>query len=411
MSVAVEYRPFRDADREAGYVQASRAFLARLQPWDEVKDLPTTPLEDSVGAFAADGSLLAQAWWWRVDQFFGERPVPIAAIARVTVAATARRRGVGSEVMTRALRNAREQGAAMATLYATLPGFYRRHGFEVAGLHTDRTISTEMLATIDRDVEGVTVHQVEVGAEGVRSRVADMYADLAPRQAGHLGHGGSRDAWLWSTHARGRHDVFIAVDDAGQDGGYLIVHREDVTAHDPVNFYTLEVQDVQARDEQALRALWGVVAGFAPLLRDVGYVTGAVDPLTLLVGRRGTVTAAGAVDRWMSRVLDPVAAVDARGFGVGIDLTIPLTIVDETPLGGSGMHGVLEVSAGQGRLTPSGPDADAVLLDIGAFSSMFTGHASASMLASLGRATGDRETIAALDTAFAGPSPWMIDFF
>jgi predicted acetyltransferase len=51
-------------------------------------------------------------------------------------------------------------------------------------------------------------------------------------------------------------------------------------------------------------------------------------------------------------------------------------------------------------------------VDVGALAAWFTGYRSATSLAAYGRVTGaDRTTLAALDAATTGPTPWVRAFF
>ena len=62
---------------------------------------------------------------------------------------------------------------------------------------------------------------------------------------------------------------------------------------------------------------------------------------------------------------------------------------------------------GSSAAAASGP-----LLAIGAFSSLYTGWASTETLRRAGKLAGGSDAqCAALDAAFAGPTPWMVDEF
>jgi predicted acetyltransferase len=70
----------------------------------------------------------------------------------------------------------------------------------------------------------------------------------------------------------------------------------------------------------------------------------------------------------------------------------------------------LRVRDGRGQLEPGGRGGPT--LAIGAFSSLYTGWASAEMLRRAGKLEGGSEgQLTALDAAFAGPTPWMVDEF
>jgi predicted acetyltransferase len=70
----------------------------------------------------------------------------------------------------------------------------------------------------------------------------------------------------------------------------------------------------------------------------------------------------------------------------------------------------LEVDDGKAALERGG-DGD-VEMGIGAFSSLYTGYATVRSLASAGLLRGASERdLDALHAAFAGPTPWMPDFY
>ena len=66
------------------------------------------------------------------------------------------------------------------------------------------------------------------------------------------------------------------------------------------------------------------------------------------------------------------------------------------------------MSKGEGRLEPGGEGR--VAMGLGAFASLYSGWASCAALARTGLLRGGSQADrAALDAAFGGPSPWMLD--
>src|SRR5690606_6781083 len=108
--------------------------------------------------------------------------------------------------------------------------------------------------------------------------------------------------------------------------------------------------------------------------------------------------------RWMSRLVDPAAAVAARGWPSHLRLTCELDLVDPVWPDRGGPW-TLELAAGDGTLTRGG--SGRLRVDVGALATWFTGYQSATRLARYGRLTGaDATTLASLDAATAGPTPW-----
>ena len=102
-------------------------------------------------------------------------------------------------------------------------------------------------------------------------------------------------------------------------------------------------------------------------------------------------------------------AVAARGFAQGLDVEVPIALRDATFPQNDGAF-VLRVRNGQGELIRGG--SGDVRLPIGGFASLYTGWASTAMLRRAGRLAGGSDVhCAALDAAFAGPTPWLVDEF
>ncbi len=107
----------------------------------------------------------------------------------------------------------------------------------------------------------------------------------------------------------------------------------------------------------------------------------------------------------MTRVIDAVGAVSNRGFAAGVEARVDVELRDPLVAGNDGRF-TLTVSKGRGHLEPGG--GGGVAMDIGAFSSLYTGWATTSLLARSGLLEGgSAEERASLDAVFAGPTPWI----
>jgi predicted acetyltransferase len=113
--------------------------------------------------------------------------------------------------------------------------------------------------------------------------------------------------------------------------------------------------------------------------------------------------------RWMTRVVDAPGAIAARGFAPGLCGSVDLRVVDQQCDWNDGRWRFV-VDDGDARLEHGG--AGDVELGIAALSALYTGYVPARTLAAAGRLHGGTErAIALLDAAFAGPTPWMPDFY
>ena len=104
---------------------------------------------------------------------------------------------------------------------------------------------------------------------------------------------------------------------------------------------------------------------------------------------------------WMLRVLDPAAAVAARGWAADVDVSFVL--VD--PQRGDTAHRLV-VEGGQGRLEPADPTGPR--LHVRGLALLLAGAAGTARVRALGLLDGD---LPGLDPACAGPVPDLLDYF
>ena len=161
------------------------------------------------------------------------------------------------------------------------------------------------------------------------------------------------------------------------------------------------------RTRDAGLALWRLLASWSTQVEKVFTVGPVEDPACLILPEQVSKTVEEL--RWMLRVVDAEAAIDARGFPTGLTLEVPFEL-DDTELAANAGRFVLRVDKGRGMLEPGGPGGAA--LAVGAFSSLYAGFSSTADLARAGQlAGGSEEHRAGLDAAFAGPTPALLDEF
>jgi predicted acetyltransferase len=144
----------------------------------------------------------------------------------------------------------------------------------------------------------------------------------------------------------------------------------------------------------ALRSLLAGLAGWEGVVDTVTW-RGRTDDLALALDR--SLPPPSEVQPWMLRVLDPVAAVAARGFGPG-EARVPFAV--------DGVGYLLEVADGRGRLTPTAADGLPVVTAQG-LALLYAGMAQGRLL----RAGLLDRPAPALEAAFAGPVPEILDYF
>ena len=353
-----------------------------------------------VGTFEGD-RLVALTGGLDFGQYFGGRSVPMGGLSSVSVAPDRRGRGLAKQVIREVLRAMRERGEVISSLYPATTSLYRGLGWEVAGTTLVRRVAPATVQALPAPDAG------RLRPAGVDEIVAlrACYEQLARGVNGFVDR--SENWWGRLAHAWKDRRVYVAEGDRGEVEGYLVYRQIDGEHSAFGGAWVLGVDDVVANTRDAALALWRLLGSWASQAQQIIYRGTAEDPLLLLLPEQSLEVVAEV--RWMTRMVDAVGAVDARGFSPGVEVEVHVALRDPELSDNDGRF-VLTVSEGRGRLEPGG--SGAVTLDVGPFSALYTGWASTSLLARAGRiAGGTREDRAALDAAFGGPVPWMLDEF
>jgi predicted acetyltransferase len=111
---------------------------------------------------------------------------------------------------------------------------------------------------------------------------------------------------------------------------------------------------------------------------------------------------------WMLRILDPRAALEARGYPLGLSAELHFEIQDATLPENDGRF-VLEIAEGAGRVRPGGQGH--LRADIRGLAAIYGGWSTPQAARGLGLLDGAEEMLQRAAAAFAGPIPWMTDMF
>ena len=148
------------------------------------------------------------------------------------------------------------------------------------------------------------------------------------------------------------------------------------------------------------------LADDASMASEFSWFTAPDHPLQLLLPEQSIRVRVENV--WMLRILDVAAALQARGWPAGLRGELHLEIEDELLPENAGRW-VLEVADGQARVRRGGEGH--LRGHIRALASLYSGHRSASELASVGWVTGSSASINTADALFAARMPSMPDMF
>lgn len=296
------------------------------------------------------------------------------ALGGVTVAATHRRRGLLTGMITASMRAAKERGDALGVLIPAEYPIYGRFGYAPA----TRTVTYRYLprARGAVPVGGVagTVRHVEAADMG---EIADaVFTAARRRRPGQVDR--RHPYWPRTFGLDGRSippgsEKTWAVHD-GPDGPDGLLSWRATSGFDITEPWSgaLRVFDLVAATDDAYRDLWAYLAGI-DLVGEIEITERPVDePVRLLLPDARTLRQQAVTDFLWLRLLDVPAALSARGYATDGELV--LDVVDDD-LGGYGAGRVQLVASGDDvTCTPTQRPADLRLSQRALASSYLGGH-------------------------------------
>jgi predicted acetyltransferase len=357
--------------------------------------------ERVLGAFEGE-RLVGVAEVLPFGQFFGGCAVAMGGLSGVSVAPDWRGSGLAKRLCTACLETMRERGEVISSLYPGTTSLYRGLGWELAGSVAVRKIAPRSLLALPRTERGRTRPMTSADVDSVRA----CYWRLAQPTNGCLDRAGP----LWERLEAAWEDRsgFVFEGEAGRVAGYVVYHQIDGEYSHLGGEFGIVLDEMVATTRDAAVALWRLLGSWGSQADQVVFRGAVEEPALLLLPEQESSTLADF--RWMTRVVDAVGAVASRGFPHGLKIEVPLSLSDPI-LGANQGDYVLSVQKGRGELARTGVGSGPVF-GIGAFSSLYTGWATTARLGAAGLlAGGTSEQRAALDAAFGGPTPWMLDEF
>jgi predicted acetyltransferase len=332
-----------------------------------------------------------------MGHWFGGKSVRCVGITTVAVEPELRSRGIAAEMMRTALEEVRREGAALSSLYPTTFPVYRAAGYETAG---------------NRFVYRIVLSSLGVGAREPDMRVAIRPEDPAALRALYDGrarrHSGfiDRTQYFWQRLLvpLGEEARTLLVDgDAGPEGYAILGYRPTPS---PLAPNELTVRDAVARTPAAARRILRLLADHRSVARTATLASGPGDPL-LLVAREERLEVAE-VQRWMLRVVDVRAALEARGWSPCVRGEVHFDVRDAL-LRENARRWVLEVAGGRAEVREGG--SGAVPIDVRGLAALYSGFLPAEELRVAGLCDGPDADLAVASALFAGPTPWAPDMF
>ncbi|MBL8850750.1 MAG: GNAT family N-acetyltransferase [Planctomycetaceae bacterium] len=332
---------------------------------------------------------------YRMGQWFGGRCVPCGGLAGVAIAPEFRQRGGAKRMLTGTLRELREQGVPLAALYASSQAVYRGVGFEQSGSRCQYELSLRHVGLSDRTL---TARRVALADP---APFADIHHQRALRENGHL----ERTPGLWErllVKLPADTQYGYVVEEQGRPAGYVIYYLDDAGPNEPTKIF---IRDWCALTPGAAVRLWTLIADHSSIVESVHWYGPANDPMLAYVAE--CKPSMMKLQRWMLRVLDVPAALAQRGYP-GVTGDLHLEVSDPVFVENQGRF-VLSVKDGTASVEPGGRGE--LQCTARGLAPLYTGMFSAATLVQLGWLSGTPEALATATRVFAGPEPWMPEYF
>jgi len=360
----------------------------RMQRFIETLD------KDRTLAAFVDGRVAAVSRMRPFGMYFGGRPVPMGGFSPVGAAPEFRGQGLATAVTVGQFADLRDRGEVLSALFPASTRLYRGTGFEVAGLWSLLKLPARALRDIP--AAGPTAAPARQATKDDIPAIKALYAEVARTRNGHLAR---PDVW-WDRIFEDWDKLHVYV---VEGEGYVRYEHQSRAGWG----YVVAVDELVATTPEAARTLWRLVASSATQSPDV-LLNGPIEHPLLLVLPEQDIALEESL-RWMLRLVDAPGAIAARGWPAGVQIDVELDLADVHCDWNRGAWRLI-VEDGEGRMERGG--SGKVGLAVNGFAALYSGYASPWTLAESGLLTGaDEATLAALAAAFAGPMPWMPDFF
>jgi len=411
----LQFRAAAEADLERLLEIHSVAYPDARAADERTRNFTANPLgrlEDLVVAVRGD-EIVAHAFLFPMETWFGGRLVPTGSIASVAVAPEARGQGIATALLTHLHAQSDARGDGFTMLYPYRQAFYRRRGY---GPSTSRRRLLFDPAAVPRTWQ-------QQGAVRIRRARAGEHEAL---RAAYERHARTASGWsrrtdaFWTRHfARERRQFLVASRGEGADvAGYVAFEIVQDEAHAAQTVYVDEL--VSAGDDAVRRALVGALGALRDQVAVIEMEVAADDPLDVGlvdadVRRFGTARVeheiGGVVAGPMVRIEDPTRAFEARGYlGEGA-FDVAVHADEGFPSSAEEMALSVRVTGGRAEVSAARAASSALRTTRGGLASMLYGGVRVTDAVRMVLAAADAKTAAHADAVLALPAVAPVDPF
>jgi predicted acetyltransferase len=345
-----------------------------------------------------EGDVLGGLVFYDMGQYFGGRPVRTWGVAGVAVRPELRAGGLGRELLQAHLNEHFENGPPISTLYPAAPKLYRGFGWEYGG---SRISYVARLAELPQH-ETCVVFRPAVDADA--ELIAGLYARRVKDENGCL----DRSEGIWKRLRRTPDGnplfAYIAERDGVPEGYVLYTQRRESV--DTFRFNIL-CKDVVCLTLEAAQALVAFFARHRSVANHWHFLAAPHDPLLLHTLVIADVQVQQRLD-WMLRIVRVKDALELRGYSPLVTAGASISVRDAALPGNQG-NWTLALEGGEMRVKRGGKGGPKI--DVRGLAALYASRMTPSNLRAAGMLEGSEKHDKALAAMFAGPQPWMPDFF
>jgi predicted acetyltransferase len=325
-----------------------------------------------------------------MGQWFGGRSVPMVGIGGVGIDPQERASGLASALMRSVVSELHTGGYALSALYPATVPVYRRVGYELAGTYVTYTIDTHKIDVRDRALDLALCDPIDPDTftpiYNARARITNANLDRSEKFWKRITDNPKGDVHAYTLGGEG-YVVFKQA--SAKDWGY-----------------DLELRDVVALTPAAARRLWTFFADHRSFTPKIRWIGAPGDPLTYQLREQDWDVEKNWT--WMLRIVDVERALSERGYPAGLEAEVHFAVADDV-LPANNAPFVLRVSDGKAEVTRGGRGS--VKIDVRGLAPLYTGFLGAEQLRATGYIDGLDNEMALATSIFAGPAPWLADFF
>ncbi len=333
-------------------------------------------------------------------QFFLSGELSGLGIAGVGVPPEHRGKGSGKKLMHACMKEAREEGTLVSTLYPATRTVYRGANYEMAGYHQKILLDPMNIPT---RFEGAKLPIHRATADDY-PRLQELQVETIRHQHGDIRRGDYVWQRIWDPkYGAGDPEVFYFGPKDAPEGYVVLLHGRD-----PSTFkYPVVAVDLVTSTVQCAKTILSLFASMRSIVKSIGWTTGPSDMLLDLLPEKAYKL--GEEEPWMLRILNVEGALKARGYPLGVKAELKLEIEDDQLADNSGTY-LLKVAEGKAAVEKVSGPGD-VKAHVRPFAPLFTGYRSPRLLARNGLIEGEEKTLQLLESVFSGPAPSMNHLF